>query len=117
MGLGRFGGGLGAVEFLVQAGALVSVTDQRTADQLADSLEQIQHLPLQELELGRHSERLFRECDLLVVNPAVRPDHPLVDQARQNGIEITTENRNLLSQESCSYNCCYRKQRKSTTTH
>ncbi len=91
MGLGRFGGGLGAVEFLVQAGALVSVTDQRTADQLADSLKQIQHLPLQELELGRHSERLFRECDLLVVNPAVRPDHPSVDQARQNGIEITTE--------------------------
>ena len=37
MGLGRFGGGAGVVRFLAQHGALVTLTDLKTADELADS--------------------------------------------------------------------------------
>ena len=39
MGLGRFGGGLGAVKFLLERGARVTVTDLRPASQLADTLK------------------------------------------------------------------------------
>ena len=39
MGLGRFGGGIGAAKFLASHGARVTVTDMKTADDLADSVQ------------------------------------------------------------------------------
>ena len=41
MGLGVHGGGLGVTRFLVEQGAEVTVTDLRTAQQLASSLVQL----------------------------------------------------------------------------
>src|SRR5579871_6603594 len=39
MGLGSFGGGIGAVKFLAAQGALVTVTDLKTAAELAPALD------------------------------------------------------------------------------
>jgi len=91
MGLGRFGGGLGAVQFLLSRGARVCVTDQRTRDDLADSLAQIDSSRLETLALGTHPEELFTGADLIVVNPAVRRDHPRLELARSRGIPLTSE--------------------------
>ncbi|MBL8815038.1 MAG: UDP-N-acetylmuramoyl-L-alanine--D-glutamate ligase [Planctomyces sp.] len=91
MGLGRFGGGLGAVRFLAQNGAKVSITDTRTAEQLTDSLELIRDLPLERLELGGHTAEIFADCDMLVVNPAVKPGDLNVRAARERGVDVTTE--------------------------
>ena len=43
MGLGRFGGGVAAAQFLAQQGAVVTVTDLRSADELADSIAAIKY--------------------------------------------------------------------------
>jgi UDP-N-acetylmuramoylalanine--D-glutamate ligase len=91
MGLGGFGGGVGAVRFLHAAGAQVTVSDVRSAEQLAAALSQLSDLPGVRLHLGEHREADIFDADLLVVNPAVRPDHPLVFRARQRGVAVTTE--------------------------
>ncbi len=91
MGLGRFGGGVAAAKFLAEHGATVTVTDLRSADELAESLNELSDVKDIRYELGGHPDRVFSECQMLVVNPAVRFDHPQVVQARSLGIDVTTE--------------------------
>lgn len=91
MGLGGFGGGVGAVQFLLARGARVSVTDLRSREVLRESLAQFDESRLEQLVLGEHPETLFTEADLIVVNPAVRRDHPLLRLAESRGVELTSE--------------------------
>lgn len=88
MGLGRFGGGIGAVRFLAERGARVTLTDLADEAQLAESLAAISDVPLERLRLGRHDDADFRDTDLIVASPAVPRDHPLLRTARA---PITTE--------------------------
>ncbi|MCX7935195.1 MAG: UDP-N-acetylmuramoyl-L-alanine--D-glutamate ligase, partial [Planctomycetota bacterium] len=90
MGLGLFGGGVGAARFWSDLGAEVTVTDLRTAAELAPSLEALRGTSCR-FVLGEHREEDFRHCDLVVVNPAVRPDNRLLRLARSCGARITTE--------------------------
>jgi UDP-N-acetylmuramoylalanine--D-glutamate ligase len=90
-GLGVFGGGVGVIEFLAKRGALVTVTDVKSADVLADSLKKIEGLPNVTLQLGGHTEREFREAEVLVVNPGVPKSCPFMNIARDRGIPLTSE--------------------------
>ena len=91
MGLGTFGGGLGAVRFLVARGASVTVTDLRPESALARSLEQLAETPPARFRLGGHDPRDFEEADLVVVSPAVPRDSPWLERARAAGVPITSE--------------------------
>ena len=91
MGLGRFGGGVDVARFAVAAGARVVVTDAATEEQLAKSVRQLEGLAGIELKLGGHDAEDFARADTVVVNPAVRPDHPLLEVARQHGGVITSQ--------------------------
>jgi len=91
MGLGSFGGGLAAVKFLAAQGALVTITDEKSEQELADTLTQLDGIPVHRMALGGHPEDVLTGCRLLVVNPAVRPGHACVETAREAGIEVTTE--------------------------
>lgn len=91
MGLGAFGGGLGAVRFLAQRGARVTVTDQRSSEALADSLRQLEDVPGVDYRLGGHAVEDFQHADLIVVNPAVRRDHPCLQAARDSQVPLTSE--------------------------
>lgn len=91
MGLGRFGGGVGATRFLAQRGARVTVTDVADESALADSLREISDLRIERLRLGGHAEEDFRNVDLVVASPAVPIDHPLLIAARTAGVPVTTE--------------------------
>ncbi|MCC6680704.1 MAG: UDP-N-acetylmuramoyl-L-alanine--D-glutamate ligase [Phycisphaeraceae bacterium] len=95
MGLGRFGGGLGAVRFLVRQGADVLVTDQQSAEQLKPALEQLAGLPIQ-YRLGEHNVSDFTTADLVVANPAVPPNNRFLRAAEAANIPITTEVRLLI---------------------
>ena len=91
MGLGRFGGGLGATQFLVRQGASVFVTDLLPAEKLADSLTKLDGLPV-EYRLGEHRVTDFTRADLVVVNPAVNPHgNPYLESAKIAGVPLTTE--------------------------
>lgn len=91
MGLGAFGGGIGAVRYLASRGARVTVTDLKSAEQLRGSLERLRDCPSLSLRLGEHREQDFRECDLVVVNPAVPKDNRYLQIAREAGIPLTSE--------------------------
>lgn len=91
MGLGSFGGGLGAVRFLAKRGARLLITDARPAEKLQESLEELQDIPGVQLKLGRHDEADFRDADLIVVNPAVQPGNPYLRIATDAGVPLTSE--------------------------
>lgn len=91
MGLGWHGGGVSAARFLAQAGAIVTVTDVEDADRLRPSLQALSGVSIERYCLTRHDEADFRDADLVVVNPAVKPENPFVQIARQRGARICTE--------------------------
>ena len=90
MGLGIHGGGLGVARFLAREGAVVTVTDLRDATQLAEPLRQLADLPITYV-LGEHRESDFTDTDLVVRNPAVPRESPLLAAARTAGVPIEME--------------------------
>jgi UDP-N-acetylmuramoylalanine--D-glutamate ligase len=96
MGLGQFGGGLGVVQWLLQRGARVCVTDMASEATLAGPLSTLAdsiRSGAVTLRLGGHATEDFTECDLVVANAAVlKPwEHPLLLAARQRGVPVTSE--------------------------
>ncbi len=91
MGLGRFGGGVDATKFAYQAGADVTVTDLATAEQLSDSIRQLEEFPDIEYHLGSHEPADFEQADIVVVNPAVPNDNELVELARRENKFVTSQ--------------------------
>ncbi|MEX0978344.1 MAG: UDP-N-acetylmuramoyl-L-alanine--D-glutamate ligase [Pirellulales bacterium] len=91
MGLGRHGGGVGAARYLATAGAQLTISELAAADELAESLAALGGLPIHALHFGGHDESDFVGADCVVVNPAVRPDHPCPKLARAQGAEVTSE--------------------------
>lgn len=91
MGLGGFGGGAAAVRFLVESGATVRVSDQRSAEQLGDSISELDDLPQVDWQLGKHNWSHFEDADFVVVNPAVPPDHPIVQRLDQTNVPLSSE--------------------------
>jgi len=92
MGLGRFGGGIGVTRWLVSQGADVTVTDQADAASLADSMKQLEGLPVK-YRLGCHDVADLAGVDLLVVSPAVdKGRSEFVKAALARGIPWTSEN-------------------------
>ncbi len=91
MGLGRFGGGVGAVNFLLRQGARVTLTDQLSAEELRSSLARIDVSSLHKLVLGEHRDEDFTQADLLIVNPAVKPGNRYVELAATAGVPLSSE--------------------------
>ena len=89
MGLGLFGGGEGAARHFAEGGHEVLVTDRRRASELEGPLRRLEGLPVR-FRLGGHEENDFA-CDLLVVNPAVKPGNRWVELAREKGAEVKQE--------------------------
>ena len=90
MGLGLFGGGVGAVRYLVSQGADVTVTDLKSAEELSASLKLLDGLPVK-LRLGKHYEEDFVNVDMLVVSPAVPNESRFLKLAFENNIRIDSE--------------------------
>ncbi|MCC6572851.1 MAG: hypothetical protein IT462_03580 [Planctomycetes bacterium] len=90
MGLGLMGGGVESVRFLHRHGAKILATDTRDAKTLAPSVEALRDIPV-EYRLGEHREEDFKNAEVVIHSPAVRPDHPLLAAARARGAEVTQE--------------------------
>ena len=91
MGLGHFGGGAAAARWLAAQGAIVTVTDLADETVLAPALDSLAKVPIAAFHLGGHREEDFDQADLVVVNPAVRPNNPWLTIARENGARLSTE--------------------------
>jgi len=89
-GLGLFGGGVSVARFLAQRGARVTVTDTRTATELAPAVAELAGISLRYV-LGEHRREDFVDTDLVVANPAVAPSNEWLTIARASGVPITSE--------------------------
>lgn len=82
MGLGLNGGGLAVARFLASRGAIVTVTDSKDERALAESVRALDGLPVR-FVLGRHEMADFVDADIVVKNPAVKPDSPYLAAAKR----------------------------------
>lgn len=92
MGLGTRGGGVGVARFLAERGAIVTVTDGKTAEDLAEPMRELSGLPIR-YALGGHQEADFtpENADIVIRNPGVRRTSPWLHMARESGVEIEME--------------------------
>ncbi len=83
VGLGQLGGGIAAAKFFVRQGAKLTVTDAKSAIDLAQSVRQLKGLPIT-FHLGKHEEEDFLKNDVIVFNPAVSVFSPWAKFARKH---------------------------------
>lgn len=99
MGLGRFGGGIGAAKFLARQDVRVTVTDLKSEVELAKSVAALRDVENVEFHFGGHRVDDFTAADLIVASPAVPPANSFLQLARKRDIPVTTEIALLL--QSC----------------
>lgn len=88
MGLGLLGRGLGDVRYLAEQGAELIVTDLKTKEQLATSLEALSGFPDITFVLGEHRLEDFRDRDLILKAAGVPLDSPYIEEAKKSGIPV-----------------------------
>jgi UDP-N-acetylmuramoylalanine--D-glutamate ligase len=88
VGLGK--SGLAAALFLRRRGALVTVSDVRSAEQLAKEIPALIEAGIM-VEAGGHGLLTFRRQDLIVVSPGVPLDTPELAQVKHFGLPVIGE--------------------------
>jgi len=88
VGLGK--SGVASALFLTERGARIAVSDAKSPDQLREEIPVLLDHGIS-VETGQHSERTFRDQDLIVVSPGVAFDVPQLVQARARGIPVIGE--------------------------
>jgi len=90
MGLGLQGSGIAAARYAVQQGALVRVTDLKSAEVLAPSMQALEGLPI-EFVLGEHRDEDFLWADIVIRNPGARRSSRYLRLAQEHGARIEME--------------------------
>lgn len=90
-GLGLNDGGLGMTEFFANQGALVTVTDNKSADDLQVTLDKLSSYPNITYHLGEIHESDFIDNDVIVQNPAIKSDNKYIVLARSLNKTIEME--------------------------
>ena len=88
MGLGLLGRGVGDALYLAEAGAIVTVTDLKSADELAESVAKLASYSNVTLVLGEHRVGDFIDCDLVLVAAGVPHDSEYLLQARAAKVRL-----------------------------
>ncbi len=89
-GLGAFGGQVAAATFFARLGADVTVTDKKSADDLAEGIALLEGLDVR-LVFGGHCEEDFTSADLVVASPAIPEESPYLAAAEAACVQITHE--------------------------
>ena len=87
MVVGAARSGIAAAELLARQGALVTLTEARSGFDGADRLR----AGGVDLELGGHRQDTLAAADLVVVSPGVPVEQPVLEVARERGVEIISE--------------------------
>lgn len=87
IGLGQ--SGVGAANLLSDMGAVVTVTDRKSEDELVDSIKRL--VPSVQLALGGHPDDIFMSADMIVISPGVPIEIEPIAAARANGITVIGE--------------------------
>ncbi|HEY4035252.1 MAG TPA: UDP-N-acetylmuramoyl-L-alanine--D-glutamate ligase [Ktedonobacteraceae bacterium] len=90
MGLGLQGSGMASARYAAQQGAIVRVTDMKSPEVLAPSVQALAGLPI-EFVLGQHREEDFRWAEIVIRNPGVPRTSPYLQLAQEHGAQIEME--------------------------
>ncbi|GAB4535479.1 MAG: UDP-N-acetylmuramoyl-L-alanine--D-glutamate ligase [Anaerolineae bacterium] len=90
VGLAREGTAL--AHYLSQQGAHVVATDLKPPRAFGDTLKPLMEAGV-ELVLGEHPPSLLKGCQIAFVSPGVPFDAPFLDEARAQGVPLSTESR------------------------
>ncbi len=82
--------GVAAAQLLVKHGALVTVNDSKTREQLSDVLAPLEQLPVR-WALGCPAMDMLAGQDVLVISPGIPDSVPFVKKAKADGIYVIGE--------------------------
>ncbi|GAB6100370.1 UDP-N-acetylmuramoyl-L-alanine--D-glutamate ligase [Halanaerocella petrolearia] len=82
--------GVETIKFLEGQGAQVIATDTKSKVELEDELKLLSNYDLT-LDLDGHTPELILKSDLIVISPGVPIDIPILEEAREVGIEVISE--------------------------
>ena len=81
--------GMSAVDFLYGKGAVITINDIKTEEQLTAKLEQLSG-KYHRAMLGVEPDKCFDGIELIVISPGVDFNNPWVKKAQELGIETDT---------------------------
>lgn len=88
MGLGLLGRSVGDAEYLASCGAILTVTDLKTREELAESLARLSAFPSIEYVLGEHRLSDFENKDLILKSAGVPLESPYIAHAKANSVPV-----------------------------
>lgn len=88
LGLGVLGRGVGDAEFLAQCGAILTVTDRKSENELAESMKRLKKYPNITFHLGGHKREDFENADMVIKAAGVPLDSPEIAAARAAGVSV-----------------------------
>jgi UDP-N-acetylmuramoylalanine--D-glutamate ligase len=88
MGLGLLGRGIGYTKFLAECGAILTVTDLKTKEQLAPSVKALSKYKNIKFVLGHHDLKDFKNTDMIIKAAGVPLDSIYINEAQKNNIPI-----------------------------
>ena len=88
MGLGLLGRGVGDARYLASKGAELIVTDLKSKEELATSIEALSEFPNISYVLGEHRLEDFRDRDFILKAAGVPLDSIYIAEARKAGVPI-----------------------------
>ncbi len=88
MGLGLLGRGVGDARYLASQGAELIVTDLKSAEDLATSVDALSGFPNVTFVLGEHRLEDFRDRDFMLKAAGVPLDSIYIEEARKAGVPI-----------------------------
>jgi UDP-N-acetylmuramoylalanine--D-glutamate ligase len=88
LGLGILGRGVGVAKFLAEAGAILTITDLKSAEALDPSLKQLKKYSAITYHLEGHDIADFQHCDMVIKSAGVPLDSAFIAEAEKNGIPV-----------------------------
>lgn len=88
MGLGLLGRGVGDAKWLASQGAILTITDLKTKEELSSSIKKLAKFKNIRYVLGNHREEDFASADMIIKSAGVPLDSKFLKIARDNKIPI-----------------------------
>jgi UDP-N-acetylmuramoylalanine--D-glutamate ligase len=98
--LGAARQGLALARWMARHGARVTLSDQRSAAELAGAREALSGLPV-EWALGGHPLELLQQADVLCLSGGVPASLPIVEAARKRGIPLSNDTQVFMEAVPC----------------
>lgn len=91
MGLGLHGGGVAIAQFLCANGAIVTVTDIKSKEELAPSIEKLKNCKNITFVFNAHRPEDFTNADMVIKNPAAKWSNKYVQMALEAKVPVESD--------------------------